>query len=104
MKRIWRFYSRVMRSLCPTDWKFLFLPMIAIRITTFIRPKGGYLMKRALIGGIGVVALLAGVQDFMRRLVRRPRTPAGNGTPASVRFAAAISAYRMSISIAATVF
>jgi hypothetical protein len=43
--------------------EILFLPMIAIRIATFVRPKGGYLVKRALIGGIGVVALLAGVQD-----------------------------------------
>src|SRR5262249_18475447 len=47
--------------------------MIAIRITTFIRPKGGYLMKRALIGGIGVVALLAGVQDVYAQA--RPAAP-----------------------------
>jgi hypothetical protein len=37
--------------------------MIAIRIATFVRPKGGYVMKRALICGMGVVALMAGVQD-----------------------------------------
>lgn len=39
------------------------MPMIAIRIATFVRPKGGYVMKRALICSIGVTALMAGVQD-----------------------------------------
>jgi hypothetical protein len=39
------------------------MPMIAIRIATFVRPKGGYVMKRALICSIGVTALIAGVQD-----------------------------------------
>jgi hypothetical protein len=43
--------------------EILFPPMITIRIATFACQKGGYLMKRALIGTIGVVALIAGVQD-----------------------------------------
>src|SRR5262249_23064460 len=48
----------------PNRLEILFTPTIAIRIATFVRPKGGYLMKRALIGTIGIVALIAGVQDF----------------------------------------
>jgi hypothetical protein len=47
----------------PNRLEILFPPMIPIRIATFVRPEGGYLMKRALIGTIGVVALIAGVQD-----------------------------------------
>src|SRR5262249_12245490 len=47
----------------PKSLKFLFPPMIPIRIATFVRPEGGYLKKRAFIGTIGVVALIAGVQD-----------------------------------------
>jgi hypothetical protein len=47
----------------PNVLEILFRPMIAIRIATFACQKGGYLMKRALIGTIGVVALIAGVQD-----------------------------------------
>jgi hypothetical protein len=57
----------------PNRLEILFLRMIAIRIATFIRPKGGYLMKRALIGGIGVVVLLAGVQDVYAQA--RPAAP-----------------------------
>src|SRR5262249_60143936 len=44
-------------------WEFSFPPMIAIGIAIFACQKGGYLMKRALIGTIGVVALIAGAQD-----------------------------------------
>src|SRR6266508_4939285 len=85
MKRIRRFY--LIRSLCPTDWKPLLMPMIAIRIATFVRPKGGYVMKRALICSIGVTALIAGVQDVYAQarpagerrlgmvLQRRPGSP-----------------------------
>jgi len=47
----------------PNVLEILFPPMIAIGIATFACQKGGYLMKRALIGTIGVVALIAGVQD-----------------------------------------
>jgi hypothetical protein len=47
----------------PNVLEILFRPMIAIGIATFACQKGGYLMKRALIGTIGVVALIAGVQD-----------------------------------------
>jgi hypothetical protein len=43
--------------------EILFPPMTTIRIATFACQKGGYPMKRALIGTIGVVALIAGVQD-----------------------------------------
>src|SRR5262245_4000261 len=47
----------------PNRLEILFPPMIAIHIATFACQKRGYLMKRALIGTIGVVALIAGVQD-----------------------------------------
>src|SRR5262249_39010586 len=47
----------------PNVLEILFRPMIAIGIATFACQKGSYLMKRALIGTIGVVALIAGVQD-----------------------------------------
>jgi hypothetical protein len=47
----------------PNRLEILFPPMIPIRTATFVRPEGGYLMRRALIGTIGVVALIAGVQD-----------------------------------------
>jgi len=47
----------------PDRLETLLVPMIAIHIATFVRPKGGYVMKRALICSIGVTALMAGVQD-----------------------------------------
>jgi hypothetical protein len=47
----------------PNRLEIFFPPMIAVRIATFACQKGGYVMKRALIGTIGVVALIAGVQD-----------------------------------------
>jgi hypothetical protein len=74
----------------PNVLEILFPPMTTIRIATFACQKGGYPMKRALIGTIGVVALIPGVRTFMRRRVPQDRIPAGNGTPASARFAAAI--------------
>ena len=47
----------------PDRLKTLLVPMIAIRIATCVRPKEGYVMKRALVCSIGVTALMAGVQD-----------------------------------------
>jgi hypothetical protein len=51
----------------PNGLEILFTPMIAIHIATFVRRKGGYVMKRALICGMGVVALMAGGRTFMHR-------------------------------------
>src|SRR5262249_52313531 len=63
----------------PNRLVVLFRPMIAIRIATFVRPKGGYVMKRALICGMGVVALMAGVQDVYAQA--RPAGVNAGGRP-----------------------
>ena len=72
-------------------------------------------MKGALIGGLSVLAMIVGVtaanaqaniNRTSTRVIRPSRTARGhrgNGTPVLVRFAAALSAWSMSTSIAVTV-